>query len=89
MEPLLPYEKAMVHADLDSLRFVSERRRIPVDGTTIMIELFSADELWERYKKPISPLNIKDPSKCRKVKVKLANAPHYLAVVPLNPKSEK
>ena len=86
MEATLGYEKAMVHADLDSLRFISKRRQIPCDGTSIIIELYSADELWSRYQKPISPLNIKDPQMCRKVKVKLAQAPYYLTVVPLTNK---
>jgi hypothetical protein len=66
-------EKAMYHANIDSLRFVSERRRLPIEGTALVLELFSAEELLTEYKKPIHPLNIKDPAKARKYKLRLDN----------------
>lgn len=81
-ESTLHYEKAMTHTDLDSLRFLNERRRIPLDGTTMYIELFSANELLERYKKPISPLTIKNPATARKVKLTFASNNYSLVVVP-------
>lgn len=76
------YEKAMTHTDLDSLRFLNERRQVPVEGTTIFIELFSAQELFDKYQKPISPLTIMNPAKARKVKLKLASNNYSLLVVP-------
>ena len=82
----LAYEKAMTHTDLDSLRFLNERRLVPVNGTTIFIELYSAQELYDWYRKPISPLNIKDPLTARKVKLKLADNNYSLIVVPITDK---
>ena len=85
-EPTAIFEKAMLNTDLDSLRFIGERRKIPVDGSNLFIELYSANELFESYKKIISPLNIKNPSAARKVKLKLSPDRKYLRVLPLNEK---
>lgn len=63
--------KALNHCHLDSLRFLNERRQLAVEGTTLVLELFSANELLERYGKPVSLLTIKDPAKARKVKLKI------------------
>jgi hypothetical protein len=82
VESTLYYEKAMTHTDLDSLRFLNKRRLIPIEGTTVFIELYSAEELLEKYKQPISPLTIKDPSKARKVSLKLARNNYSMIVVP-------
>jgi hypothetical protein len=75
------YEKAMSHAQgMDSLRFLSQRRHISIQGTSLVLELFSAQELLDTYGKPISLLTITDPSKARKVKIKL-NSKNMIEVV--------
>lgn len=66
-------EKAMYHANMDSLRFVNERRRIPIEGTSLVLELYSAQELLTEHQKPIHPLNITDATKARKYKLRLDN----------------
>lgn len=67
----LRYVKAMTKASVDSLRFLNERRQIPISGTTMVLELYSAQELKDTYGKPVSLLTIKDPAKARKVAVRL------------------
>ena len=67
----LNYEKALTRASFDTLRFVSQRRQIQIEGTTMSVELYSAKELQEIYKQPIHPLNITDASKAKKVKLKM------------------
>ena len=67
----LNFEKALTRASLDTLRFVNQRRQIPLEGTTMLVELYSAKELLEIYKKPIHPLNINDASKAKQVKLKM------------------
>jgi len=67
----LNYEKALTRASLDSLRFVEKRRQIPIEGTNMVLELFSAKELLEKYQKPILPINIADASKAQKVKLRM------------------
>lgn len=51
-------QAAYEFSGFDSLRFVNERRVIPVKGTQVFIELYSGVELLEMYGKEISPLNI-------------------------------
>jgi hypothetical protein len=67
----LNLEKLLPGASLDSLRFLNERRQIAVEGTSLVVELFSAQELLNDYKKPVSQLTINDPAKARKVKIRL------------------
>ena len=74
-------EKAMYHANIDSLRYVHERRRLQIEGSTLVLELYSADELLAEYKKPVSALNISDPAKARKYKLRLNNG--MFTVVPV------
>src|SRR6185312_10743866 len=68
----LTYEKALEHTQLDNLRYLDSRRQIPVEGTKISIELFSAQELLEKYGKPISPLTATKSSVLAPVKFKLS-----------------
>ena len=51
----LDYEKALAHTPLDHLRYMDARRQIPIEGTHLIVELFSANELLENYGKPVSP----------------------------------
>ena len=39
LEQTLVYEKALYNTDVDGLRFMEERRVIPVEGTFILIDL--------------------------------------------------
>lgn len=71
MEFSLNYEKALYHARLDSLRFKDERRRLPIEGTTMVLELFSAQELLDTYKKPISPMTKTNPKSAPKIGVRI------------------
>ena len=76
------YEKAMAHAQgMDSLRFLKERRHIPIQGTSLVLELWSAEELLQAYGKPISLLTILDPKKARGVTIKL-DSKNMIEVVP-------
>jgi len=73
-------EKAMYHANLDSLRFINERRKLKVEGTNLVLELFSANELLETYKRPIHPLNIANAATARKYILRIDSG--VLTVVP-------
>jgi hypothetical protein len=71
MEFSLNYEKALYHARLDSLRFKDQRRQLPIEGTTIIVEIFSAQELLDTYKKPISPLTKSYSKNAKKIGLRL------------------
>lgn len=77
----LNYEKALSHTQLDGLRFFDQRRKIPVEGTQIVIELYSAKELQKLYGKQISPLTIMDHSKGGQIKFKMAANNYKLEVI--------
>ena len=66
----LYYEKALQHTSLDELRYLNERRTIPMEGTNIKLELYSAKELYDLYGKPISPIVAEHSNN---VKLKLSN----------------
>ena len=82
VEQTLVYEKALYNTDLDGLRFLNESRIIPIEGTYILIELFSAKELQKKYGKEISPLTITNSVSVRNIKFKLAQDKLSLLVVP-------
>ncbi len=84
-ESTLNYEKALEHTQLDNLRYFNKRRQIPIEGTGIIIELFSAEELLYSYGKPISPLTIKDISNAPFVKFQLASNKYSLETLPKMP----
>jgi hypothetical protein len=84
VESALKYEKALYHTDLDGLRFLNGRRIIPVEGSFITIELFSANELLKSYGKQISPLTITNSVSPRNIKFKMAENKMSLIVVPDN-----
>ena|ERR1700758_1201151 len=67
----LNYEKALINTQLDSLRFLNQRRQIQIAGTNIILELYSAQELLDKYGKPISPLTIINPITAKEVRLKL------------------
>jgi hypothetical protein len=69
-DPLI-YEKAMSKSAMDTLRFLNSRRHIPLVGSKIILELFSAQEMFEMYKKPISPFAIKNEATARKIKLRV------------------
>lgn len=78
----LLYEKALAHTQLDNLRYLNTRRQIPVEGTKISIELFSAQELLENYGKPISPLTAVQSSVKEPIKFKLSPNNYSLLTTP-------
>src|ERR1700757_156321 len=78
----LNYEKALAHTQLDNLRYLDSRRQIPVEGTKISIELFSAQELLENYGKPISPLTARKLSVVEPIKFKLSSNNYSLLTTP-------
>ena len=78
----LKYEKALEHTQLDNLRYLDTRRQIPIEGTKISIELFSAQELLENYGKPISPLTAIKSSVKEPIKFKLSANNYYLFTTP-------
>lgn len=65
--------KALYHSNLDTLRFVNERRRLPVLGTSLVLELYSGQELLDLYRKPVHPLNIANPLQAKKYALKLTD----------------
>jgi gliding motility-associated-like protein len=79
----LNYEKALSHVQVDGLRFLNQRRSIPIEGSKINIELYSAQELLSLYGKPISPLTVTDPANAPSVNFKFeANNYYHLVVSP-------
>jgi hypothetical protein len=74
-------EKSLYHSQLDSLRFLNERRYLPVSGTKLVLELFSAQELKEKYAKEISPITIRDKSKAKKVTLVISSAAVLKAII--------
>ncbi|MBX7242025.1 MAG: hypothetical protein K1X92_09775 [Bacteroidia bacterium] len=52
-----PFLESLETINLDYLRFIDERRTIPVENTAWIVELFSANELLTLYNKPVSPMN--------------------------------
>ena len=81
MEQTLVYEKALYNTDVDGLRFLNERRVIAIEGSYILIELFSANELLKAYGKEISPLTITNAVSVRSVKFKLAENKSNLTII--------
>ena len=81
----LNYEKALSHLQVDGLRFMNERRQIAIEGTSIKVELYSAQELLIAYGKPISPLTIKNPSVAPSVALKLSENNYSLLITPALP----
>lgn len=53
-------ESQLSDLDLDPYRYVHVRRQLTIQGTNYVIELYSADELWQMYQKILSPNN-KEP----------------------------
>jgi gliding motility-associated-like protein len=78
----LPYEKALEHTQLDNLRYLDSRRQVPVEGTKIIIELFSAQELFTSYGKPISPFTAKKSVVEEPIKFKLSANNYFLLTTP-------
>ncbi len=85
MESSLICEKALSHTQVDQLRFMNERRQIPVEGTHLIIELFSAQELLIAYGKPISPLTIKNPLDATNASFKVGENNYALEILPILP----
>ena len=78
----LIYEKALGHTQLDHLRYLNTRRQIPVEGSKLIIELFSAQELLEKYGKPISPFTATESVVKEPIKFKLAANNYSLLTTP-------
>lgn len=51
-------EQAVMSLDMDKFRYTDTRRKIPVQGTNLVVELLSGNELWTIYQKMVSPNNI-------------------------------
>jgi len=83
-EPFLNYEKALTHTEFDGLRFLNQRRQIPIEDTKIIIELYSAEELQQKYGKQISPLTVKSDVNAKKVKFKLVENNYKMVAVPFD-----
>ena len=77
---ILKYEKALSHTQLDGLRFMNQRRQIPIEGTNVKIELYSAQELLINYGKTISPLTIKNPNNAQNNTLKLSDDYYNLII---------
>lgn len=61
---LTKYENALNQTNnLETFRFIEKRRTIFFDDKLVWVELFSATELFEKYKKLIHPHNISINSK--------------------------
>ena len=88
LEQTLKYEKALTQMQLDEFRFMNERRQISIEGTSLIVELFSAQELLISYGKAISPLTIKNPINAPNVSFKLAKNNYTLLVEPSLPVNE-
>ena len=62
------YEKAATnYGQLDQFRFYDKRRTINFKKSDVSIELYSAKELLDTYKKAISPFTIRDGQKYKDV----------------------
>ncbi len=85
-EIFLKYEKALTHTEFDGLRFLNQRRQIPIDGSKIIIELYSAQELLEKYGKKISLLTVKNYLGTKQVKLKLADNNYRMVVMEFHEK---
>ena len=78
----LVFEKVVcTFQGLDSLRFLNERRHIAIEGTSLILELFSAQELFNFYGKPVSILTIKDGSVKRNTKVILSTKNTFETII--------
>lgn len=51
-------EQAVASLDMDKFRYIDTRRQIAVQGTNLVVELLSGNELWTIYQKIVSPNNI-------------------------------
>lgn len=49
---------AFRYYQFSELRFLQQKRSINIQNSTAKIILYSANDLWEKYGKPISPLTI-------------------------------
>jgi hypothetical protein len=74
---------------LDELRFLNQRRTILFEKDMITVELFSANELLDKYGKEISPLTIIPGSKFLPVEFQLINWENAYAVHPIFDKSNE
>ncbi|MBS1646275.1 MAG: gliding motility-associated C-terminal domain-containing protein [Bacteroidetes bacterium] len=52
----LAFDKAIQHLALDELRYLDERRTLPIEGTSVSLQLYSAQELYQKYGKPLAPI---------------------------------
>ncbi|MGZ3863096.1 MAG: PKD domain-containing protein [Bacteroidia bacterium] len=80
-EVSLKYEKALTHTDFEEYRLLNERRRIPIAGTDIEVELFSANELNQKYGTPISPLTLKTVEGTKNIRLQLADNNYSMAIM--------
>ena len=71
------------NTNLDELRFLDQRRIIPFEKNEISIELFSANELLEKYGKEIPENTIAHGSKYLPVHFQLINWENGYAVHPI------
>ena len=71
------------YTNLDELRFLDQRRIIPFEKNEISIELFSANELLEKYGKEIPKNTIVHGSKYLPVHFQLINWENGYAVHPI------
>ena len=71
------------YTNLDELRFLDQRRIIPFEKNEISIELFSANELLEKYGKEIPENTIAHGSKYLPVHFQLINWENGYAVHPI------
>jgi hypothetical protein len=84
------YDEALRNfTTLDELRFLNQRRTILFEKDGITVELFSANELLEKYGKEISPLTIVPGSKFLPVKFQLINWENAYAIHPIFDKSNE
>lgn len=70
------YEKALGVASFDTLRFLNKSRMVPIAGTSFVVEIFSAQHLFEKFGKQVSPHTILDETKSPKIRFKLNKNNH-------------
>ena len=70
------YEKALGVASFDTLRFLNKTRMIPISGTSLVVEIYSAQYLFDKYGKQVSPHTILDETKAPKIRFKLNKNNH-------------
>jgi hypothetical protein len=76
------YQAAYDYKKFDELRFLDTTREIRIQGTDVVLILFSANELLDLYAKQISPFTIMPGQAYKEVELKFTDNkyPEFVAV---------